>query len=263
MAEAHNHDPYAPAEIAGLVAQVGVAKARLPLLPLLTLAVLGGAHIAFGASLYSVAITDSGLGFGPTQVLGGLAFSLGLVLIVVGGAELFTGNNLLAMAWAGGQVSLGEVLRNWALVYLGNLLGAVATAAMVWLSGIMEAGGGQVAESVRRLALAKVALPVEQVFLRGVLCNMLVCLAIWLSFAARDVAGRILAIVFPVTAFVALGLEHSVANMFLLPLGRLLGADIPLDAMLINLLPATLGNLLGGTVLVALVYYVCYVRPRR
>lgn len=255
-------DVVPPKEIARLVESVGIRKAELGVLPTLTLAVLAGAFIAFGGMFYTVAVTGSELGFGPTRLLGGLAFSLGLILVVVGGAELFTGNNLIVMAWADGQVSGRAVARNWALVYAGNLLGALGTVVLVHLSGISGIGEGAVSATARGIAEAKVALGPVEAFFRGVLCNVLVCLAVWMCFAAHSVSGKVLAIVFPITAFVALGFEHSVANMYLIPIGALQpGAAIGFGGFLANLVPVTLGNMVGGGVLVALVYWLVYLRP--
>ena len=251
-----------PARIALLVEQVGVAKVALPAYKMLSLAFLAGAFIAFGAVFYAFVITGSDLGFGPTRLLGGLAFSMGLVLIIVGGAELFTGNALITMAWADRKVSTPQLLSNWFLVYIGNLAGAVVMAFAVHRSGILAIGNGDVAATVRAIAGAKTALPVDEALLRGVLCNVLVCLAVWLCFAARTVPGKVFAIAFPIAAFVTLGFEHSVANMFFIPLGMLAGAPTATVAGLIqNLVPVTIGNIIGGGGLVALVYWLIYLRP--
>ena len=218
-------DAYPPAQVALLVEQVGVKKATLPLIETLALGLLAGAFIAFGAMFYTLVLTGNTLGFGPGRLLGGLAFSLGLILVVVGGAELFTGNNLVVMAWAARQITTGQLARNWTLVYAANLIGALGTALMVLWSGTLELGGGAVAETAVAIAQAKVALGVTEAFFRGILCNVLVCLAVWLCFAAHDVPGKVLAIIFPISAFVALGFEHSVANMYLIPIAMLAGAE--------------------------------------
>jgi formate/nitrite transporter len=193
-----------------------------------------------------------------------VTFSLGLVLVVVGGAELFTGNNLIAMAWAVGCVQTSQVIKNWVWVYLGNLLGALGTVALVLLAGVPALGDGAVGDTLVHIARSKVALDPVSAVARGILCNVLVCLAVWLCMAARSVADKILAIVFPISAFVACGFEHSVANMFFLPLGIALtasGADaLSWSGALANLGLVTLGNLIGGTGLVALVYWFVYLR---
>jgi formate/nitrite transporter len=254
-------DAYPPAQIARLVEQVGVKKATMPAVQTLALGVLAGAFIAFGAMYFTLVMTGSPLGFGPSRLLGGLAFSLGLVLVVVGGAELFTGNNLIVMAWAERRITSGQLARNWALVYLANLGGALGTAIMVHWSGAMTLGDGAVAATAVGIAEAKVALSFAEAFFRGVLCNTLVCLAVWLCFAAHDVASKVLAIVFPISAFVALGFEHSVANMYLIPIGWLAGAgDVTLRGLFANLMPVTLGNVIGGGVFVAAVYWLVYLK---
>jgi formate/nitrite transporter len=205
--------------------------------------------------------------FGLTRLAGGVAFSLGLILVVVGGAELFTGNNLTAMAWAASRLSSGQVLRNWTLVYLGNLFGALGTVALVLAAGVHQLGDGALGETAIRIARAKVSLDPVQALARGVLCNVLVCLAVWLCMGARSVTDKILAIVFPISAFVACGFEHSIANMYFLPVGIALAsssvAPIAWTGAISNLALVTLGNILGGTVLVALVYWFIYLRGNR
>jgi formate/nitrite transporter len=253
-------DAYPPDQVARLVAAVGVRKAQLPIVPTLVLGVLAGAFIAFGAMLYTVVITGSGLGFGPTRLLGGLGFALGLILVVVGGAELFTGNVLIVMAWAARQVSGAALLRSWALVFAANFAGALGTALLVHGAGTLALGDGAVGATARSLAEAKVALGPLAAFCRGILCNVLVCLAVWLCFAAHSVTDKILAIQLPIAAFVALGFEHSVANMYLIPVAMLAGAEITLADLARNLAPVTLGNVAGGGVLVALVYWLAYLR---
>lgn len=256
-------DAYAPPQIASLVEAAGVRKVSMPLLSILALGVLAGAFIAFGGMFFTLVVTESGLGFGPERLLGGLAFSLGLILVVVGGAELFTGNNLIVMAWADNKVSTGQLLGNWALVYIANFAGALGTAVIVHYSGILELGGGAVARTASNIAIAKAELSFTEAFCRGLLCNALVCLAVWLCFAAHHVSGKILAIVFPISAFVALGFEHSVANMYLIPAGLLAGASgIGIGEFFGNLLPVTLGNIVGGSGFVALVYWIVYLRPK-
>ena len=254
-------DAYSPAEMAARVETAGVSKVCLPALSVFVLSMLAGAFIAFGSMFYTLVITDSGLGFGPSRLLGGVAFSLGLVLVIIGGAELFTGNSLIVMAWASRRITLSALLRNWGIVYAGNFAGALGAAAIVYLSGILSLEAGGFAETARAVANAKLELPIEQAFIRGVLCNALVCLAVWLCYAARDVAGKILAIMGPITAFVALGLEHSVANMYLIPIGMLAGTSFDPGGLARNLFWVTLGNIVGGGGGVALVYWIIYLRP--
>ena len=188
------------------------------------------------------------------------------LLVVVAGAELFTGNNLLAMAWADGKISSADVLRNWVLVCLANLIGAAGLAALVFASGHTELNGGAIAQQVVKIALAKQNLPWEQAFFRGVLCNVLVCMAVWMAMAGRSVTDKAVAIVMPITAFVAAGFEHSIANMYFFPLAMLVQAGSGAEStvtwvgMATNLVPVIAGNLLGGSVLVGLTYYVIYRR---
>jgi formate transporter len=254
-------DAYAPREIAARVTEFSIAKARLSLLPLAMLGVLAGAFIGLGAMMFTLVASDASLGFAAQRLLGGLAFSLGLVLVTVAGAELFTGNNLLAMAWADGSISTRQVLRNWAVVCAANFIGAAALALMVWLSGQAEMNSGAVGATAVRIAVAKANLGPVEAFVRGMLCNVLVCMAAWMALAGRSVTDKAVAIVFPITAFVAAGFEHSIANMYLMPLALLLGAPIGWLDVLLNLVAVIAGNLVGGSVLVALVYHVIYVRP--
>lgn len=250
-----SHDAYKPAEIAALIETAGVAKAALPLHRLATLALLAGAFIGFGAAFWCIAMAGADPGFGPHRVLGGVVFALGLILVVVGGAELFTGNALMVMAAVDRRITLAALLRNWGVVYLGNLGGAVGLALAFGLSGLLDGPMGDVAA---KAAGTKAALPALEAFVRGALCNALVCLAVWLSFAARSATDKILAVLWPVAGFVTLGLEHSVANMFLFPAGLWAGTEAPVAAMLANLAWVSLGNIAGGAGGVALAYRYAY-----
>jgi formate/nitrite transporter len=225
---------------------------------LLTLSILAGVFISLGAAFYTVTVAGAGLDGGLGRVAGGLAFSLGLILVVIGGAELFTGNNLIVMAWADRRITMAALLRNWGIVFVGNFAGALGTVALVAFSGVLGLDGGQVAETAREISRGKLALTPETAFFRGVLCNVLVCLAIWLSYASHRVSGKILAILFPVTAFVALGFEHSIANMYLIPIGFVAGVEVDIWGFIANLVPVTAGNIVGGGILVALVYWLVY-----
>ena len=268
--ELYASDAYAPAQIAQRVESVGVSKARLATLPLLMLGMLAGAFIGLGAMLFVLVKSDASLGFAASAIGGGLVFSLGLLLVVVAGAELFTGNNLLAMAWADGRISSAEVLRNWVLVCAANFVGAAGLALLVYASGHTGLNGGAVGQTVVKIALAKQDLSPVQAFFRGVLCNVLVCMAVWMAMAGRSVVDKAVAVVPPIMAFVAAGFEHSIANMYLMPLAMLLqhfgplGATVPVTwgGVLGNLLPVIAGNLVGGSVLVGLTYYVIYRRQR-
>ena len=260
-------DAYSPRQIAEQVQAVGVVKARLPPLAMLMLGISAGGFIALGA-LYSVIVfADPTLPFAVSRLLGGLAFSLGLVLVVIAGAELFTGNNLLVMAWADRKITTTELVRNWVVVYFANAIGAIGIALVVWLSRHGDLNQGAVAARYVEIAAIKTALPFWEAFFKGVLCNLLVCLAVWMAMAGRGVTDKILAVVFPISAFVAAGFEHSVANMYLIPLGILLapGASAVATApdwwgFVSNLVPVTLGNIAGGSILVAAVYHLIYGR---
>jgi formate/nitrite transporter len=280
MAEDHaNLDAYTPVDMATRVEAGGVAKANLDMATILALAILAGAFIALGANFATIVLTDTGVGYGLSRLAGGLVFSLGLILVLVGGAELFTGNILMVMAWASGKVSTLQLLRNWALVYAGNFIGALATAAGVYVSQQWAFGGYRVGATALTMANAKVEYDFLAAFMLGVFCNALVCLAVWLSFSARTTTDKILAIIPPITAFVAVGFEHSIANMYFIPLGLWLRNNSPVLEMAgkgpeqladltwmgffgSNLLPVTLGNLVGGGVLVAAAYWFVYLRRR-
>jgi formate/nitrite transporter len=255
-------DAYVPREIARRVERLGVAKARTDAITLGALAVLAGAFISLGALFFTVVITGSPFGFGITRLVGGLSFCLGLILVVVAGAELFTGNNLLAMAWASRLIATREVLRNWVIAYTGNVIGCLGTVVFVLWADIASLGGGAVGDTAVQIASAKAGLSLVEALARGLLCNALVCLAVWLAMGGRTVADKILAVLFPITAFVAIGFEHSIANWFFLPYG--MGLDligvVPLNGVVRNLAWVTVGNIVGGTLLVAAVYWVAYLR---
>jgi formate transporter len=260
VADVFGLEAYAPKEIAARVNDVGVAKARLPLSTLALLGMLAGAFIGLGAMVFTLVASDASLAPAVARLLGGLAFSLGLILVVVAGAELFTGNNLLAMAWASGRISTRELLRNWVVVCAANFVGAAGLAGLVWLAGHGALDQGAVGRTVVRIATAKAQLPWAEAFFRGVLCNVLVCMAVWMAMAGRSVTDKAVAIVFPITAFVAAGFEHSIANMYFFPLAMLLSAPLTAADVARNLLPVIAGNIVGGSVLVALVYWAIYLR---
>jgi formate transporter len=264
MAELYGHDAYSPEQIAARIEDTGVAKARLPLVKMAALGVLAGGFIGLGAMFYTIVAADPLLGFAIKRVLGGVVFSLGLFLVVVAGAELFTGNNLMVMSWVAGRISTRLLLRNFAVVFISNAVGAIGLA---WLVSLTEPGE-PVHDSAVKIAAAKVSLGFGQAFFRGMLCNVLVCLAVWLAMAGRSVTDKVVAVILPVAAFVAAGFEHSIANLYFVPLGLFLAGDAPpgltWSAFLgRNLLPVTLGNLVGGAGMVGLVYHVIYRRDRR
>ena len=275
-------DALLPAEIAEKAEAVGAEKTRLDSVTLAVLAMLAGAFIALGA-LFATTVLAGAHGavpYGISHFLAGLAFSLGLILVVVGGAELFTGNTLMVMAWAGGKVGLAEMLRAWAIIYVGNLVGAVATALLAILAGQYLLADGDIGARALAIAETKATLPFGRALFLGVLCNVLVCLAVWLALGARTTSDKILAILFPVAAFVAAGFEHSVANMYFIPFGLFIRlwapasfwtsigatpadyADITWLGLVANLVPVTIGNIVGGGVLVGAVYWFVYLRKR-
>ncbi len=265
-------DAFSPQEISERIERIGVTKARLPLHRMAMLGVLAGGFIGLGALYFMIVASDPTLGFAARRVLGGVVFSLGLILVVVAGAELFTGNNLLVMAWADGKVGTGELVRNWTVVLLANTVGAVGLALLVVLSGHLGMNDGAVGDAYLRVAEAKTAMPFARAFVSGILCNALVCLAVWMATAGRSVVDKAVAIVFPVSAFVAAGFEHSVANLYLIPTAILLkwtggGAAVAAEHVSVaglmgNLVPVVLGNIVGGGVFVAFIYHVIYRRGR-
>jgi formate transporter len=279
-------DGLLPSEIAVKAENAGVKKGRMPLLEMFLLAVLAGAFIAMGGVFYTAVVTGNGmdgavkLPFGVLKSLGGLAFCLGLILVVVAGAELFTGNNLIVMAVASGKLPVSSLARNWVAVYAGNFAGAVATAYIMYLTAQYSMAGGAVGVTAMELANAKCALPFVAAMTRGIYCNALVCLAVWLCFSCRTTTDKILAIIFPITAFVTAGFEHSVANMYFVPVGIFIKtksaywASMNVDVtqfnalnwnnfLLVNLLPVTIGNIIGGSLFVGAVYWLIYCKGAR
>ncbi len=277
-------DEMLPSDMAFKAQEIGIKKANLDFLSTLALAILAGAFIALGCIFFTVSQTSAGVAvpWGISRLVGGVAFSLGLILVIIGGAELFTGNNLIIMAWASRRLSTWRVVRNWGIVYLGNISGAIATALVVFWSQHYEMAGGAVGVTALDIGLGKVNLDFVPALILGILCNTLVCLAVWLTYSSRTTFGRILAIIFPISAFVAAGFEHCVANMYFVPYAILIQAGAPAafwqaagvsaasyDGLswggffLNNLLPVTIGNMIGGVCFVALVYWVIYLRGNR
>lgn len=274
-------DALLPPEMALACEAAGTAKAGRDALALFVLGLLAGAFIALGAIFMTVVLTGAdALPWGVARLLAGLVFSLGLILVIVGGAELFTGDSLMIVACASRRITLGALLRAWTLVYLGNIGGALGTAALVFLAGQHGFAGGAVGKTVLAVASAKAALPTVQLFFLAVLCNVLVCLAVWMSFGARSTTDKVLVIVPPIAAFVAAGFEHSVANLYLLPYAlaikawagpafwSAIGDDaaayaaLSVGAALHNIVVATIGNLVGGSLMVGAVYWFLYLRRR-
>ncbi len=270
-----------PPEMALACESAGAAKAGRDALALVILGILAGAFIAFGAIFMTVVLTGAGdLPWGLARLLGGLVFSLGLILVIVGGAELFTGDSLMIVACASQRITLTALLRAWSLVYIGNIAGALGTVVLVFLAGQHGFGGGAVGKTALGIASAKAALPTIQLFFLATLCNVLVCLAVWMSFGARSTTDKVMVIVPPIAAFVAAGFEHSIANIYLLPYGlaikawagpefwSAIGQDATAYSVLTagnalhNILIATAGNLAGGSLMVGVVYWFVYLRKR-
>ena len=272
------YDPMPPPDIALKMEETGIKKAGQTGAMLFGLAVLGGAFVALGGLFATVTISGAAghLPYGVMRLLMGVTFSLGLILVVIGGAQLFTSDALMVMAWASGRLKTGDMLRAWTQVWLGNLVGALGTALIVFLAGHFNTGHGEVGSTALYLASAKSSLDTGQAFFLGILCNVLVCLAVWLATAAQNTTGKVLAIFFPITAFVAAGFEHCVANMFFIPYGLMIKAwapesfwemtaidpatafDIPFGHFLVNLLAVTAGNWIGGALLVGGAYWLIY-----
>jgi formate transporter len=276
-------DSLLPNEMAQRAEEIGVRKALLDFPALFVLSVLAGAFIAFGAvfSTTVMAGAEGFLSFGVAKLLGGLVFSLGLILVVVGGAELFTGNNLIVMAWANRRVTAFQMLRNWTIVFLGNFVGAFGIALLVFLSGQFLFGKSAIGLTALSIANSKTSLGFGQAIALGILCNVLVCLAVWMSFSGRTTTDKVLAVFPPITAFVTCGFEHSIANMYFIPIGILIKTSasdlfwtqigktandystLTIERFLAgNLLPVTIGNVIGGAVLVGIVYWFVYLRNR-
>ena len=294
MAGEFQIDALLPADMAAKAEQLGVRKASLKWVNMFALAVLAGAFIALGAIFattvsagsFSSTVPDAQGAIatawppGFVRLLSGVVFTLGLILVIVGGAELFTGNNLIVMAWANRKVSTGLLLKNWGIVYLGNFAGALATVLIMFFSRQYTFNSGAIGLQALTTANTKSGLDFVQAIALGIMCNALVCMAVWLTYSARSTTDKILAIIPPIAAFVAAGFEHSIANMYFIPMGLLLkhesavtsvdslsGADLSHltwpDFLVRNLLPVTIGNVIGGAVMVGIVYWFVYLRPRQ
>ena len=249
---------------------------------LFALSVLAGAFIGLGAVFATTVSTGGGaLPFGVNKLLTGISFCLGLILVIVGGAELFTGNTLIIMGFMSGKIPITKLFRNWGIVYLGNFVGSVLTASTMFLTKQYTFAGGNLGLNILTIAEFKTNLDFLQAVALGVICNALVCLAVWLTFSAGTTTDKILAIIFPISAFVAAGTEHSVANMYFIPIGLLVkyfgnatffenigktALDFPHLTMrhflVDNLLPVTIGNIIGGAVMVGLIYWFVYLRQK-
>ena len=270
-------DALLPAEMARRAELLGVRKAEMKFPNMLALSLLAGAFIGLGAAFATTisAGTSGTWPYGVTRLLTGLVFCLGLIMVIVGGAELFTGNNLIVMAWANRKVTTAALMRNWVIVYLGNLVGSIGTALVIFLGKQYTFGGGAIGTTALSIANSKVHLGFIQAIALGIMCNAMVCLAVWMTYSARSVTDKILAIIFPISGFVAAGFEHSVANMYFIPIGLFIkqfdpaftaGTGIDVSGLtwgsflINNLLPVTIGNIIGGAGLVAIVYWFIFLR---
>jgi formate transporter len=272
-------EDYPPPQVAQRVEAVGMAKGTGNISSTILLGILAGVFIGLGAMFCTVVTTDLGLGFGLTKLLGGISFCLGLILVVIAGAELFTGNCLIVMSWMSGRTSLAKLMRNWGLVYFANLLGALSLAGLMFYTYQWGFNNYGVGANALLIANAKVNLSFGSALARGILCNVLVCLAVWLCFSARTVTGKILSILFPITAFVAAGFEHSIANMYFIPTGILLAnqpavleaagvtassvSNLNWAGFIANLVPVTIGNIIGGGILIGAIYWLAYLSRER
>ncbi|MBN1298375.1 MAG: formate/nitrite transporter family protein [Actinobacteria bacterium] len=281
MQHEYNFDDYTPSDMAKRVEQASVRKASLNWLSLLMLAVLAGAFIALAAEFYTIVIFDSNISAGFTRLIGGFCFSLGLILVIVAGAELFTGNNLIIMGFASRVVSYKQVLRNWVFSFAGNLIGSISVVFLMFLTNIWSMKNFMLGAKIVQIAAEKTNLTFIEAFSRGILCNALVCLAVWLCFSARTVISKIAAIIFPITAFVASGFEHNIANMYFIPMGLLLKgnsnvmaalkaalpdlntANLTVFGFLGNIFAVTIGNIVGGAIMVGVVYWMIIILPER
>ncbi len=250
-----------PQEIAEKVENIGITKSQMPIAQLILLGILAGAYIGFGAMNYTIIKSDSSLSFAVSQLLSGLFFSLGLILVSISGAELFTGNNLLLLAWSKKKITALSVAKNWGLIIFANLIGALILAYIIYWSGHPDMNNGKIAETYVKVANKKASLGFTEAFLKGILCNILVCLSVWMAYAGQTITDKVMGIIFPITAFVAAGFEHSVANMYILSIGLLEKSHVAYaaDALTItgaisNIVPVLLGNIIGGGVFVGLVY---------
>jgi len=294
MAEQISFDALLPPAMAAKAEDLGVKKANLKAANMFMLAVLAGAFIAMGAVFATTVlaggitvadptgatVASTALPYGWNRFLGGLVFTVGLILVVVGGAELFTGNNLITMAWANGKVTTLQLLKNWVVVYVGNFVGSILTAFLMYLSRQYTFGNGAIGKTVLSIGQSKTSLDFIAAIALGIFCNALVCMAVWMCFSARSTTDKILAIIPPIAAFVAAGFEHSVANMYFIPIALFVKLDTAwMEKVKIapetisnltwgnfffkNLLPVTIGNIIGGAVMVGLVYWFCYLLPNR
>lgn len=263
-----------PAQITAKAEDLGITKTEMPFSRSFMLSIMAGAFIAMGAMFFCLVVGDPSLPFAVQRVFGGLLFCLGLILVVVAGAELFTGNTMIVMTAASKRIRWSAVWKNWIVVFIGNFIGALVIVGIVFLSEMPAMNGGQVGQTMVSVAAGKMHAGWLALFAKGIMCNFLVCLGVWMAYAAKTVADKVLAVIFPITAFVACGFEHCVANMFFLPMGALLAslgiapagidpATVDMMGALYNWSATVPGNIVGGAVFVGLVYWFVYSKKNR
>lgn len=263
-----------PAQITQKAEDLGVTKTEMSFGRSFALSIMAGAFIAMGAMFFSLVVGDPALPFAIQRVLSGFLFCLGLILVVVAGAELFTGNTMIVMTAASKRIKWSAVWKNWIVVFFGNFLGALVIVGLVFLSDMSAMNGGQVGQTMVSVAAGKMHADWLVLFAKGIMCNFLVCLGVWMAYASKTVADKILAVVFPITAFVACGFEHCVANMFFLPMGALLAscgiAPAGIDPASVNMLGALYnwsatvpGNIVGGALMVGMMYWFIYRKSKK
>lgn len=265
-------------EIAKKIERNGIEKSKRKFIPTFTLSILVGIFIGLGGIYFTFATTQITINDSFTQIIGGVTFSLGLILVVIAGSELFTGNNLMLMSLIGKKISPMRLIRNWLIVYIGNFIGSTLIASLLYLTHVWSNNDGDLAIRAISIANHKVNLNFSDAFFLAILCNILVCLAIWLATSGRSVTSKIFAIVFPISAFVALGFEHSIANMYFISFALILLEDpsihgifqqsgilvdlsnLNMIGFFNNLLPVTLGNIVGGSIFIGLAYWISFIR---
>ena len=271
-----------PDEMAKQAEEAGIKKVKRGFSKTFVLAILAGAFISFGAIFATTVTAEVTLSPSFTKLIGGLAFSLGLILVIVGGAELFTGNNLIVMAWANKRIKTSQVLRNWSIVFFGNFVGAISIVVLMFYSQQYTSGTGDIGAKALSIAETKCSLGFVEAIILGIFCNTLVCLAVWLCYSAKTTSGKILAIIFPITAFVAAGFEHSIANMYFIPKALLIKSSATEkfwasinsspeeyenltwgNFIINNIIPVTIGNIIGGAVLVGFIYWFVYLKDSK
>lgn len=270
----YTSDAYSPREIAARVEKAGMLKAQAHFLQTFMLGTMAGGFIAMGGLFYTIIAADSTLGGAAGRLLGGVVFASGYIIALLAGAEVFTSNNLLAMTFASGRITIRQLLRNWTIVLFANFVGAFGMAILFVLSGLHRMEDGAVGMTAYQLGMAKTELTAVESFARAVLGNLFVCIAVWISLGGRSVADKVLGVILPLTALGALSLEHIVASLYYIPRALLLGmfypdyaGDVSIEVTFAliwrHLVPVVLGNIVGGSVMVAAVYYVIYLRPRK